>query len=536
MAQLRFIDDQGVLTTRILATEKFVVGRVESCQLCIVDDLISREHARFDQDPDGRYRVRDLGSRNKTFVNGEQITETLLSHGDMVRIGGRVFEFAADNVETAPFDLTCLTPDRSDPPGTQWIKIKSPITMPLNRVGELALLGAEAPFPSRAEDVAAAVLSRVLINLNADRGFIALRGENKREIHPLAHRGLTREAGGSLTPISQAFVYSALLQSVAGKYPEQASQTAGGAGFATTGMVAPLVNRNSVAGIIYVDRPKSGEPFSAEQLQELAAAGASIGAMLADSARRLSENVAQITAPWLKTLRRLQTTMTVPLEPGTSLDLAAKTMPGQSRCGDFVDVFHLDEHRSAVLLVDAGGHGVSGFIHAQGIRTSIHAAFSSEKGAPEIEQIITAINRSRTVVRARQLVTVALVVIDLDRGQIQYINAGAPPPLLLAGKKRLVTLDQPSLLLGIDSNYGYEVSSAELPAAFRLICHSDGLTDCTNAAGDAFGAQRLHDLLLQEGSFTSAVALVDRIVAACDLHRAKHPFDDDATVVVISHG
>ncbi|MGZ5970069.1 MAG: FHA domain-containing protein, partial [Polyangiales bacterium] len=51
------------------------------------DDRLSRVHVSFESSA-GRIRVRDLGSRNGTFVDGRKIEEELLTDGPhVVRIG-----------------------------------------------------------------------------------------------------------------------------------------------------------------------------------------------------------------------------------------------------------------------------------------------------------------------------------------------------------------------------------------------------------------------------------------------------------------
>ena len=96
MAVLRYLDDSGQLQIRTLDTEHFVIGRAASCQLVLADDMISREHLRIDLESEGRFRIRDLGSRNRTLVNGELTTETLLNSGDILRVGKYVFEYLDD--------------------------------------------------------------------------------------------------------------------------------------------------------------------------------------------------------------------------------------------------------------------------------------------------------------------------------------------------------------------------------------------------------------------------------------------------------
>lgn len=64
-----------------------VVGRGADCAITVDDDQVSREHAMFRVDGD-RVTIRDLGSRNGTFVNGAAVVGDIeLSDDDLVAIG-----------------------------------------------------------------------------------------------------------------------------------------------------------------------------------------------------------------------------------------------------------------------------------------------------------------------------------------------------------------------------------------------------------------------------------------------------------------
>jgi pSer/pThr/pTyr-binding forkhead associated (FHA) protein len=65
---------------------RYLVGRVESCDLQLPSDEISREHAAFVRLWDGVV-VKDLGSKNGVLVNDAPVVEQRLRDGDLVRIG-----------------------------------------------------------------------------------------------------------------------------------------------------------------------------------------------------------------------------------------------------------------------------------------------------------------------------------------------------------------------------------------------------------------------------------------------------------------
>jgi len=71
---------------------KFFVGRAEDCHLRPQSDMVSRHHAVILTE-EGFVAVRDFGSKNGTFVNGEKIRiERELKNGDKLRFGPLEFE------------------------------------------------------------------------------------------------------------------------------------------------------------------------------------------------------------------------------------------------------------------------------------------------------------------------------------------------------------------------------------------------------------------------------------------------------------
>jgi pSer/pThr/pTyr-binding forkhead associated (FHA) protein len=68
------------------------IGRAITNNLVLPDDPVSAQHCRIERQ--GKtFRLIDLGSRNKTWVNGDPVEEAILRHGDQIRIGRSTFIF-----------------------------------------------------------------------------------------------------------------------------------------------------------------------------------------------------------------------------------------------------------------------------------------------------------------------------------------------------------------------------------------------------------------------------------------------------------
>ncbi len=74
------------------STEENRIGRDPECAIMLGDPLCSRVHAIVVHDR-GAWHIRDVGSRNGTYVNDQKIDDAVLADGHQVRVGSTEFEF-----------------------------------------------------------------------------------------------------------------------------------------------------------------------------------------------------------------------------------------------------------------------------------------------------------------------------------------------------------------------------------------------------------------------------------------------------------
>lgn len=88
--------------------EHITIGRLGNGDHSMVlqDNFVSTEHCRIERRQDD-YWIRDLRSRNGTYVNGTRVTEALLRDGDQLRVGETELLFTLHNEsQTSDFLLT----------------------------------------------------------------------------------------------------------------------------------------------------------------------------------------------------------------------------------------------------------------------------------------------------------------------------------------------------------------------------------------------------------------------------------------------
>lgn len=77
-----------------LNKDHMLIGREVKCAIMLNDNSVSRQHSSITRLAEG-YLLKDLGSSNGTYVNGQRVQEYLLQDGDQVSIGDIEFWFEA---------------------------------------------------------------------------------------------------------------------------------------------------------------------------------------------------------------------------------------------------------------------------------------------------------------------------------------------------------------------------------------------------------------------------------------------------------
>ena len=234
-----------------LAEGSFVVGRSAECELSIDDKALSRRHFEVTTALAGSSVIEDLGSHNKTFLNGEAITEPhTLRPGDEVRAGKSVFVFSPSNVrpefpegQTAELRLTdsIYWSDNSVPSGDRSTRdLKT-----LVRLG--AMIHAFVTGQSTREALSKRLLDLLMETFPADHGAVLIY-----------NHGADRDATWvSASPDHWTGFSRTVLRNVISKQtgvrigPALVTDSLAG-NSVTSVLAAPIVARGEVAAVLYL--------------------------------------------------------------------------------------------------------------------------------------------------------------------------------------------------------------------------------------------------------------------------------------------
>jgi sigma-B regulation protein RsbU (phosphoserine phosphatase) len=197
--------------------------------------------------------------------------------------------------------------------------------------------------------------------------------------------------------------------------------------------------------------------------------------------------------------------------------------------GDYYDFIPLPDGRFVVVVGDASGHGMAAGLLMAIANAALKLAVEVD---PDPARVATLLNRVlwRTGDR-RAFMTLFYGLLTPATGRLEYVCAGHPFPLLRHPTGDLEELGRGGLPLGIRETVELPRAEVTLASGDLLVLYSDGLPESVNAAGDAFGFERLRSLLRSEAE---PQAIHDRLVRALVAHLAGEPLTDDVSIVVVS--
>jgi sigma-B regulation protein RsbU (phosphoserine phosphatase) len=217
-----------------------------------------------------------------------------------------------------------------------------------------------------------------------------------------------------------------------------------------------------------------------------------------------------------------------PLYRGVSF--SAHFEPTASIGGDYYDVFNLDKSRLAVAIGDVSGHGLStGLVMAM-----VKAAITTlvEEGAEEIALFHRLNDLVFRSTERRAFMTLAFTIFDLEKRTIRHTNAGHLFPYLLREGSSPISIESPSLPLGVRSTITTQTVEIPLEEGDTIVYLSDGIVETQNENGDPLGFEELERMLAGEVD-RNPTAMRDKILDTVARHSGNRPADDDRTVMII---
>jgi serine phosphatase RsbU (regulator of sigma subunit) len=242
----------------------------------------------------------------------------------------------------------------------------------------------------------------------------------------------------------------------------------------------------------------------------------------------------------------------LPVARGVQLEAALQ--PARQVSGDFYDAFLLPPSGTIVMVVgDVCDKGVGAALFMALFRSLIRASADPIGGGA-----IQMIGGRRTIVRqsleaatpadlltrvagftndyiarlhgrTNMFATVFLGALDPRDGQLDFVNAGHEPAIVIAPDGTTRELRPTGPALGLMPDVVYGAGQVTVEPGQGLVAFTDGLVEALSPAGEAFGAERLRNAL--RANHASASTLVRGVLEALRVFTGSAEPHDDVTLL-----
>jgi len=212
-----------------------------------------------------------------------------------------------------------------------------------------------------------------------------------------------------------------------------------------------------------------------------------------------------------------------------NFEVDALYLPHAEVGGDYYDFIQTAEHEFVFCIADVMGKGMSAAMLMSNFQANLHALLLQKL---PLAQVITQLNSQIfKLTRGERYITFFIGRFDMRTRELQYFNAGHPPPVMLHMNVPL-KLDSGSTFLGTFEKLP-EMKSGKtyLPSPGLILCFTDGITDARNSSDESFGTERVFDFLFSGVQAKPLNEIHSELIAKIDEFRKEEPHHDDITLL-----
>ena len=223
-----------------------------------------------------------------------------------------------------------------------------------------------------------------------------------------------------------------------------------------------------------------------------------------------------------------------PRIPG--LDVAGKSIYCDETGGDYYDFIEFkqnDDARTAVVVGDVAGHGISSAL----IMATVRSGLRQRLALPgSLSQIVTDVNRQLAgdFADSGEFATLFILAADPAGRTLEWTRAGHDPAIFYDPEADdFLELGGPGMALGVDKHFRYEQNRKErFPRGSIVVLGTDGIWETRNESGQMFGRAAVCDII-REHSASSAGKIMQAIAGQIDKFQKPSKPEDDLTLVVV---
>ncbi len=202
--------------------------------------------------------------------------------------------------------------------------------------------------------------------------------------------------------------------------------------------------------------------------------------------------------------------------------------------GDFYDAYQINDHQFGFVVADVSGKGVPAALFMILVKTILQEQVTHHISPAEC---IQRLNGQLLLHNPLSLfVTMIYGILDTKTGLFTFCNAGHPMPYIIRHHQTIeIVTNKSNPLVGLLDHPLYNNISIQLEHHDRVLLITDGVTECFNSESEAYGEQRLLNLLQKSHHLHEIEDLINHLIQDLDQFSNGTPASDDTTALMLQY-
>ncbi len=222
------------------------------------------------------------------------------------------------------------------------------------------------------------------------------------------------------------------------------------------------------------------------------------------------------------------------LPQAEGIDMSAINKPYEEIGGDYYDYIRVGEHEFLTCMADVSGKGIAAALLMSNFQATLRAL---ARNVNNLEDLMEALNK--TVIRnakGEKFITCFLCKFNVQTRQLEYVNAGHNPPILLGEDGEVTLLEEGTTGLGMFEKLPFMskgTNLAETGKEYIMTCYTDGVIELENEEGEQYGLERLISFVKENAPHKTSTELRNSLMEDLDAFRSSKPYTDDISVLAV---
>lgn len=209
-------------------------------------------------------------------------------------------------------------------------------------------------------------------------------------------------------------------------------------------------------------------------------------------------------------------------------ELASIYKPHLGVGGDYFDFIEFEDGKIVFCVGDISGKGVAAALLMANFQANFHTLINKRT---ELDEFIRDLNQSvHLITQGERFITFFIAEYDINTRQLNYVNAGHNPPVLVAnGNMHL--LNKGCTILGSFTELpAFEVGRLKVEEEAVILSFTDGLSDIRNKADEFLSDELIYDFV-QNHYLLPASSFNNKLLEVIENFKGEETYPDDFTVL-----